>query len=337
MNPDLSQRKNIGCGEIIVAVQPPAKCPKCGNTVLLQDPDTLDTWFSSGQWPYTTLGWGQEKSDKNTSDGGKLNPSADGESYDSSEVKEPVTDFTYFYPTSVMETGYEILFFWVARMIMLGLYSTGKVPFKTVYLHGLVRDAFGEKMSKSKGNVIDPLDVISKYGADSLRMALIYGTSGGADVKFGEKKIEAMRNFNNKLWNIGRFIKINLDHFLKKANNFEKNYQQVIKSAKTNEDKKILTQLKTVTHQVSKNLDSFQFAKAGEKLYEFIWHVFADKYIEAVKGRLRENDKVALTILIYVYTTCLRLLHPFIPFITEQITKQLLTEEEPLIISSWPK
>ncbi len=311
MNPELASQGDTlqGCGETIVNVKPPVSCPKCGSKNLIQDPDTLDTWFSSGQWPYTTLGFGQN--DK--------------------------TDFEYFYPTSVMETGYEILFFWVARMIMLGIYTTGKIPFKTVYLHGLVRDAFGEKMSKSKGNVIDPLDVIEKYGSDSLRMALVYGTSAGNDVKLGEKKIESMRNFGNKLWNIARFIKMNMEFFNKNGIKIKEFNPRQDRSNLQNPDKKILTQLGMLVRGVTKEIDNFRFAKAAERLYEFIWHEFADKYIEDSKEKLRQNDQMTLAILLYIFKICLTLLHPFMPFITEEIFSQLDHEgKRPLIISPWP-
>lgn len=316
MNPDLKSNTNSGCGETIVSVDPPSMCPKCGNKNLIQDPDTLDTWFSSGQWPYTTLGWGQVNSRK---------------------LKSQLTDFDYFYPTTVMETGYEILFFWVARMIMLGLYMTGQVPFKTVYLHGLVRDAFGEKMSKSKGNVIDPLDVIATYGADSLRMALVYGTSAGSDVKLGEKKIEAMRNFGNKLWNIGRFIKMNMEFFQQKGVKIIEFTARSDQSKLSAEDKKILSQLGMLERGVSRNIENYQFAKAAERLYEFVWHEFADKYIEGSKEKLRQNDPIKLSILLYTYNICLKLLHPFMPFITEEIHRILYPEEKTALIATlWP-
>jgi len=236
-----------------------------------------------------------------------------------------------------METGYEILFFWVARMIMLGIYATGKIPFKTVYLHGLIRDAFGEKMSKSKGNVIDPLNVIAQYGADSLRMSLVYGTSAGSDVKLSEKKIESMRNFGNKLWNIGRFIKMNMEFFAKNGVAITEFSPKTDRKKLRDLDKKILTQLVMLTRGVTKSIEDYRFDKAAERLYEFIWHEFADKYIEASKEKLRQNDALTLSILVYIYTTCLKLLHPFMPFITEEIASQLsMKKSTPLIISKWP-
>ncbi|OGG22740.1 valine--tRNA ligase [Candidatus Gottesmanbacteria bacterium RIFCSPLOWO2_01_FULL_40_10] len=306
MNPELKKIKNEGCGEIIVADEKPRTCPKCQKKNLIRDPDTLDTWFSSGQWPYTTLNFDQEN----------------------------VSDYEYFYPTTVMETGYEILFFWVARMIMLGLYSTGKVPFKIVYLHGLVRDALGTKMSKSKGNVIDPLTVIDKYGADSLRMALVYGTSPGSDVKLSEKKIEAMRNFGNKIWNMARFIKMNIEFFEKNSKKFTPD-QKYIPS--DNDDKNLLKNLDELIKLVTDNMNSYRFAIVSEKLYNFLWHEMADKYMEQVKDRLRNNDWSALNTLYVTFISSIKMLHPIMPFITEEINKQLTGEEKPLIISPWPK
>lgn len=330
MNRDLQSAPDEGCGEIIVSLDTPSECPKCHGNNLIQDPDTLDTWFSSGQWPYTTLGWGQE-SDKNT--------------------KESSKDFKYFYPTSVMETGYEILFFWVARMIMLGIYVTGDVPFKTVFLHGLVRDAFGEKMSKSRGNVIDPLDVINKYGTDSLRMALVFGQSAGTDVKLSEGKIAAMRNFSNKLWNIGRFLSLNMEMFAKAGVKIPSinNTSNAIRhsgdpdlvegdSRISKQDKEILSQLKILTKKVTISIDNFRFDQAVGSLYEFTWHQFADKFIEESKEELRKNNPVKLAVLIYTYRQCLVLLHPFMPFITEEISKLINPKsDKPLIITTWPK
>jgi len=263
--------------------------------------DTLDTWFSSGQWPYATL------------------------------MANSKEDFNYFYPTTVMETGYEILFFWVARMIMLGLYKTGKVPFKTVYLHGLVRDAFGQKMSKSKGNVINPLDVSDKYGADAVRFSLIFGTTPGKDLNLSEDKIRGMRNFTNKIWNIGRFILLGLEG---------KNvpfYKPDMKGL-NQEDRKILNDFNHLIKAVGNNLDSFRLSQAAESIYEFLWHNFADKYIESSKKRITEGDLVVLSVLRHIYLHCLKLLHPFMPFITEELWSKFETiKNDPLIISPWPK
>ncbi|MEX0617250.1 MAG: valine--tRNA ligase [Candidatus Woykebacteria bacterium] len=262
-----------------------------------QDPDTLDTWFSSGQWPYTTLGWGQ------TDD----------------------SDFKRFYPTTVMETGYDILFFWVARMIMLGIYATGKIPFETVYLHGLVRDEKGQKMSKSKDNVIDPLEVAEKYGADAVRMALVFGTGAGNDANVGEHKIKGMRNFSNKLWNIGRYV---IDT---KPEKVKENPRQ------TKEDQWILRELDEVVNSVTRGIESYHFGIAAEVLYNFIWHDFADKYIEDSKNRREE----AQPILEHVLLTSLKLLHPYMPFITEDLWQKMkeakmIEEKEDLIVAVWP-
>ncbi|TSC54065.1 MAG: valyl-tRNA synthetase [Microgenomates group bacterium LiPW_16] len=263
--------------------------------------DTLDTWFSSGQWPFATL------------------------------MANSQEDFDYFYPTQVLETGYEILFFWVARMIMLGFYRTGKAPFKTVYLHGLVRDAFGEKMSKSKGNVIDPLGVSQKYGADAVRMALIWGTSPGHDLNLGEEKIRGMRNFTNKVWNIGRFILLNLEG--KKVPFYEEKMKGL-----TDKDQEILNDLNHLIKQTIQNLDNFRFSQAAGGIYEFLWHKFADIYIEYSKKRIADGDLTVLAVLRHVYLNCLKLLHPFMPFITEDLwSKFEKLKKEPLIISPWPK
>ncbi len=284
------------------------KCPDCQGNNLSQDPDTFDTWFSSAQWPFATL---------------KVNHQG---------------DFDYFYPTSVMETGYDILPWWVCRMIMLGIYATGRVPFKTVCLHGLVRDAKGQKMSKSRGNVISTIFMTKLYGADALRMALIFGTAFGNDIPMSEDKIRGMRNFCNKLWNIGRFIKINMENYKIDQESISKKGIKPDLAKLQAEDKKILSQLGMLERQVTKSLDNYQFDKAANALYGFIWHSFADKYIEEVKERLRQKDIIAIHTLVYIYGVCLALLHPFMPFITEEINRQLFGEKEkPLIISSWPK
>jgi valyl-tRNA synthetase len=276
-----------------VSIEVPKGCPFCKSAVIEQDPDTLDTWFSSGQWPFTTLGW----------------PNQTG-------------DFKYFYPTSVMETGYDILFFWVARMLMLGIYTTGKPPFHTVFLHGLVRDEHGQKMSKSRGNVIDPLEVAEKYGADAVRMALVFGTSPGNDINLGESKIRGMRNFTNKLWNIGRFI---IDMKPEKS-----------KSApQTKEDKRILDELKALKGVVTHCLNEYRFGIAAGVLHEFIWHTFADEYVEHSKTRRGE----AQPILEKVFEESLRLLHPFMPFITEELWQRLPKESkqgDSIMVSPWP-
>jgi valyl-tRNA synthetase len=307
-----------GCGEIIAATEEPTKCPTCGNTKLTQDPDTLDTWFSSGQWPYTTLGWPK------------------GQRAESSKQQAAKTsDFDYFYPTSVMETGYDILFFWVARMIMLGLYATGKPPFHTVFLHGLVRDEQGKKMSKSKGNVIDPLNVADKYGADAVRLALVFGTSPGNDVSLGESKIKGMRNFTNKLWNIGRYIlsdefRIQNSEFRNKKSN--PSTLHPVPFAK--EDKWILDELEKTRSKVTKDIENYRFGQAAEEIYDFVWHKFADKYIEHSKGRREEAQPV----LEKVFEESLILLHPFMPFITEDLWQKLPTKKgKSIMVSDWPK
>lgn len=260
----------------------------------VQDPDTLDTWFSSGQWPFTTLGYGQKDD----------------------------SDFKKFYPTSVMETGYDILFFWVARMIMLGIYVTDKVPFETVYLHGLVRDEKGQKMSKSKGNAIDPLIAAEQYGADAVRMALVFGTGPGNDANIGESKIKGMRNFTNKLWNIGRYV---LD-MKPEVVNYE---------AKQNaDDKLILDELNKVKATVNKSITDYRFSQAAEELYEFVWHRFADKYIESSKERRSD----AQPILEQVLEESLRLLHPFMPYITEELWQRLPNKVgNSIMVSKWPR
>ncbi|MBM4402242.1 MAG: valine--tRNA ligase, partial [Candidatus Cloacimonetes bacterium] len=273
----------LSCSKVkpIVAINKPEKCPNCGSTNLYRDPDTLDTWFSSGQWPFNTLLSSQYK-----------------------------RDFDYFYPTSVMETGYEILFFWVARMIMLGLYATGEVPFRTVYLHGLVRDAFGEKMSKSKGNVIDPMDSVKKYGADALRMALILGNAPGTDSSLSEEKIQGMRNFVTKLWNIGRFVLAHeaklktqnsrlrrpaLRRRLRQGEGFggQAKLKTTTKNLKS-EDKKIIKDLNRLIKRTTSLLDEYRFDLAAEELYHFIWHRFADEYVESVKPRLSLSKDLTL-------------------------------------------
>ncbi|MFA6981707.1 MAG: valine--tRNA ligase [Patescibacteria group bacterium] len=266
----------------------------------LQETDTFDTWFSSGQWPLITLG------------------------YPNSE------DFKYFYPTSVLETGWEIIRPWVSRMIMFGIYLTGKPPFKNVYLHGLVRALDGKKMSKSLGNVIDPEKYIEEYGVDTLRMGLISGTANGRDFTFPQDKILGYRNFANKIWNMGRFILMMKERYEGDVPQFE--------SAKLDlkpEDKEILEKLSLTIKAVDENLEKYRFADAGEVIYQFMWHEVADLYIEKVKNR--EDKDVALSTLIHVYTTCLKLLHPFMPFITEEIWGIMTENKKGLLMNSpWP-
>lgn len=287
--------------EIYIGENPPTE----GSWI--QETDTFDTWFLSGQWPLTTLGFPDSQ------------------------------DFRYFYPTSLLDTMWDILFFWVARMMMLGIYRSGDVPFRVIHLHSRVVDAHGQKMSKSKGNVMNPIDMVDKYGADALRFALIFGAAPGSDIAISDDKIRGMRNFSNKLWNIGRFIKMNMESFAEvniQINEFNPGHPR----HKLNiHDKKILSQLGMLERGVTKNIENYRFDKAAERLYEFIWHTLADKYIEGSKAKLVKKDSEQLSILIYIYTTCLKLLHPFMPFITEELYKQLIPAADPLIISSWPK
>ena len=271
------------------------------------DEDVLDTWFSSSLWPIAVFGW-----------------------------PEKTADLDYFYPTTVRETGYDILFFWVTKEIMMCLAMTNKVPFNTVYLHGLVRDEKGRKFSKTKGIGFDPLEVIERYGADALRMALVYGTAAGNDLSIGEDKIRAMRNFANKVWNIGRFISGRLEE--KGFTKFEDvpEYTDSLKGL-TAEDKKIIKALKETTATVTKDIDYYSFGHAAEVIYDFLWHQFADKYLESSKERVKNGDLAVFSVLRHVYLNSLKLLHPFMPFVTEAIWQRFAPKEsEPLIISSWP-
>ncbi|MBU4369394.1 valine--tRNA ligase [Patescibacteria group bacterium] len=296
------------CGEMIVDINSPKTCSKCKSSNLHQDSDTLDTWFSSGQWPFTVFSWPKK-----------------------------TEDYKYFYPTTVMETGWDILFFWVARMIMLGIYCTGKVPFKYVYLHGLVRDKDRQKMSKSKGNVIDPLGVVDLYGADALRMALVFGTSAGSDIIISEEKIIAHRRFANKIWNAARFILTNLsgDIDLLKIKREDLQF--------TKEDYWILSELNLTIEKIERAFQKFNFHQAAEEIYGFFWHKFCDKTIEDIKKRLRngQNLQDKLTgkwILYHVLLVSLKLLHPFMPFLTEEIYQLLPAKpKKALIIEDWPK
>ncbi len=279
------------CSEWIVTEgEVPEKCPNCQNSSLERDTDVFDTWFSSGQWPYATL--------QSTKEG----------------------DFEKFYPTSVMETMYDILLFWVARMIMLGIYATGKVPFKNIVLHGKVLDPLGQKMSKSKGNVVNSIEIVEQYGADAARMALVYGTAFGHDQALSHPKLQAMRNFTNKLWNIGRFIIEFKPEDSANKFSFHSDDQEIIK--KTQE----------LSVKVSTALDQYRFHDAADSLYEFIWHQFADKYLESVKNRRSEAQPT----LEYVFKTCLELLHPFMPFITEELWQKLPHQGESIMIAKWP-
>jgi len=291
------------CGEIVVSRQQPEKCPKCGCTHLKQDEDTLDTWFSSALWPFSTLGWPKQ-----------------------------TRDLEYFYPTDVLVTGYDIIFFWVIRMVFSGIEQTGKTPFHTVLIHGLVRDSEGRKMSKSLGNGIDPLEVIDKYGADALRMTLITGNAPGNDMRFYWERVEASRNFANKVWNASRFIMMNIE----KAPNTEVSLDDL-----TMADRWILSKANTLAKDVTENLDKYELGIALQKVYDFVWEEFCDWYIEMVKPRLWAEEDTSKAAAIWTLKTVLiqslKLLHPYIPFITEEIFCNLQEEEESIMISSWPE
>ena len=282
----------------------PEKCPKCGCTHLTQDEDTLDTWFSSALWPFSTLGW-----------------------------PDKTPELEYFYPTSVLVTGYDIIFFWVIRMVFSGLEQTGKSPFKHVLIHGLVRDSQGRKMSKSLGNGIDPLQVIDQYGADALRLTLITGNAPGNDMRFYWERVEASRNFANKIWNASRFILMNMEDTDVKAPAREE-----LETA----DRWILSKLNDLTKEVTDNMESFELGIAVSKIHDFIWDEFCDWYIEIAKQRIwakEENKKAAdcaLWTLKTVLSGAMKLLHPYMPFITEEIYCTLHPEEESIMISSWP-
>ena len=292
------------CGEMIVAHENPNACPKCGHNGMEQDPDTLDTWFSSALWPFSTLGW-----------------------------PDKTEDLDYFYPNDVLVTGYDIIFFWVIRMIFSGYEQMGKAPFHTVLFHGLVRDSQGRKMSKSLGNGIDPLEIIDKYGADALRLTLITGNAPGNDMRFYWERVEASRNFANKVWNASRFIMMNLDGMELTTPSVEELHAS---------DKWILSKMNTLAKDVTENMDKFELGIAVQKVYDFIWDEFCDWYIEIAKVRTykKEEDAVsanaALWTLKTVLTESLKLLHPFMPFISEEIFCTLQSEEETIMLSEWP-
>lgn len=291
------------CGEMVVGIEAPESCPKCGGHHFRQDEDTLDTWFSSALWPFETLGW-----------------------------PEDTPEYRYFYPTDVLVTGYDIIFFWVVRMVFSGLEQTGKVPFHKVLIHGLVRDDQGRKMSKSLGNGIDPLEVIRKYGADALRMTLLTGNAPGNDMRFYWSRVEASRNFMNKVWNASRFIMMNLD---------KADLPETMPANLTMADKWILSKVNSLAADVTRNLEAFDLGIALDKVQNFIWEEFCDWYIEMVKPRLwNEEDETkaaALWTLKHVLITSLKLLHPFCPFITEEIFDTLENPETPLMCQSWPE
>ncbi len=293
------------CGEVVVSKGMPEKCPHCGCTHFTQDEDTLDTWFSSALWPFSTLGW-----------------------------PEHTEDYDYFYPTDVLVTGYDIIFFWVIRMVFSGYEHTGKSPFHTVLIHGLVRDSLGRKMSKSLGNGIDPLDIIDKYGADALRLTLVTGNAPGNDMRFYNERVEASRNFANKVWNASRFILMNM-----KENVIDRPDEKLLTPA----DRWILSAVNTLTKDVTENMDKFELGIAVQKVYDFIWDEFCDWYVELAKYRIyhAEEDPAAADCVLWVLKTvlgqALKLLHPFMPFITEEIYSALVPEEESLMMSEWPK
>ena len=317
------ERATIGVSAApIVATEPPEECPSCHNREIFQDPDVLDTWFSSALWPYSTLGWAWETHD-----------------YGSPEQYEAQRDdLDYFYPTSVMETAYDILFFWVAKMMMMGLENMGREPFHTVFLHGLIRDEQGVKMSTSKGNVVDPLELIDLYGTDALRFALTTGTSPGNDLRMGESKLEASRNFANKLWNASRFVLVGLEG--KDTSGWHH-----LKALSHREDRWIVSRLNQTVDRVNRALGQFELGEAQEALWEFVWHEYCDWYIEMAKIRLRDGQGPSpLPVLAHVLECVLRLLHPFMPFITEELWQNLLhylpaenTIPESIMVASYPQ
>ena len=290
------------CGEVTVSKDEVTVCPKCGCTHMHRDEDTLDTWFSSALWPFSTLGW-----------------------------PEKTEDFEYFYPTNTLVTGYDIIFFWVSRMIFSALEYTGKVPFDTVFIHGIVRDEQGRKMSKSLGNGVDPLEVIEKYGADALRFLLVTGNSPGNDIRYSEKRIEACSNFANKLWNAARFVHMNID---------DHEVKNELPEELHTEDKWILSTLNNVAKEVNENLEKFELGIAVQKVYEFIWDCYCDWYIELVKARLFNDADdsyiAAEQVLLYVLDQILRLLHPFMPYVTEEIWQTIPHEGETVMLSEYP-
>lgn len=290
------------CGEVIVSREEPHTCPKCGSTKLSQDEDTLDTWFSSALWPFSTLGW-----------------------------PDKTPELEYFYPTNTLVTGYDIIFFWVARMIFSACEQMGCPPYDTVFIHGIVRDEKGIKMSKSLGNGIDPLKVIEQYGADALRFFLATGNSPGNDMRFSEKRVEASRNFANKLWNASRFVHMNIDDF---------NVENKLPEKLETEDKWILNEFNKVTKEINENLEKFELGVAVQKLYDFIWDCYCDWYIELAKSRLQSDEQTAQNarqVLVWVLEKTLRLLHPFMPYITEEIWQTLPHEGETIMLSKYPE
>ncbi|MEF2805415.1 MAG: valine--tRNA ligase, partial [Massilistercora timonensis] len=293
------------CGEVVVSRGMPEKCPKCGCTHFTQDEDTLDTWFSSALWPFSVLGW-----------------------------PDKTEELDYFYPTDVLVTGYDIIFFWVIRMVFSGYEHTGKSPFHTVFIHGLVRDSLGRKMSKSLGNGIDPLEIIDQYGADALRMTLVTGNAPGNDMRFYNERVEASRNFANKVWNASRFIMMNLG---------DKELTQPADFKARPADRWIMSKCNNLVKDVTENMDKFELGIALSKIYDFIWDEFCDWYIEIAKYRIYHADEDpesandALWTLREVLKKGLKLLHPYMPFVSEEIYSKLVPEEESLMMSDWPQ
>ena len=292
------------CGHMMVSREAPDMCEKCGSNNIVQDEDTLDTWFSSALWPFSTLGWPKQ-----------------------------TEDLKYFYPTDVLVTGYDIIFFWVARMIFSGLEHMNKEPFKYVFMHGIVRDALGRKMSKSLGNGIDPLEVIEQYGTDALRFALIIGISPGSDLRFSAEKVEAGRNFANKIWNAARFVLMNFDEDI--------DFSKIDAGKFDLADKWILSRINTLSKDITDNLEKFELGIALQKIYEFVWEEFCDWYIEMVKPKLYDREHPsrleAQYVLNYVLKVAMKLLHPFMPFISEEIYQHLIIDESSIMISAWPQ
>ena len=305
------------CGHINVAKSAPNKCEKCGSDKLHQDPDTLDTWFSSALWPFSTLGWPNKESE----------------------------DLKTFYPTNVLVTGYDIIFFWVARMVFSGLYAMGEKPFSDVLIHGIVRDSQGRKMSKTLGNGVDPIEVINQYGADSLRFSVLSGTTMGNDIRYMPEKLEQASNFANKIWNAAKFIIMNRpseEEILKfKKENYDKERHIYKEGSLKLSDEWILNKLNKLILEITNNIENYDLGVALDKIYNFMWNEFCDWYIEMAKVRLygeNEKEKVQVSyVLNEVFTNCLKLLHPFMPFITSEIYDNLVSyEDKELMVSSWP-
>jgi valyl-tRNA synthetase len=289
-----------GLQSVIAPIEAPYElhrgvCRTCGGRHLIQETDTFDTWFLSAQWPLTTLGCPDS------------------------------SDFSYFYPTSVLDTMWDILFFWVARMMMIGLYRAGDVPFSAIHLHSRVVDAKGQKMSKSRGNVVNPLELVEKYGADALRMALVFGAAPGSDISLSEDKVRGMRNFANKIWNIARLFLMNMEGVTQEL-------------PKQSQDTEIMKKLNTVITNVTHCIEKYRFSDAAQTLYEFTWHTVADVYLEENKEMFKQKNLHALADYRHILITLLKLLHPFMPFVTESIWGHIPRKHsDPLIISSWPK